>query len=464
MALQPVRVLLGGCDHRYLLVWLFLVSLLLSLLAACNLATVSPQSQSPSPSGQILIWHSYDPATDIAKSLRADLDKYQQLYPTIRVVSEYILPQEFPQRFIEQVQSGLGPDLLLNFAQTIPSLVAADVLQPVPDSIDLSPYLPKVLQRIRYQGKLYGVPWSLQTQVLCYNQQQLQPGPPPDPISPASPTAPAVTQPVAQPESASPDGAMPLTADTDPALLQPPTTLAELLQQARAGYPVGLVSNLVQTWWGTTSFGGQLLDAQGHVVPKLNGWARWLEWLQQASAVPNVMLNSNPSLLHEAFARGQLTYYVCDSTEIPQLKARLGEQLRVALLPGEPARPAQPLVSARVLLFSQSSSQAQTRLAADLAQFLTNQAQQANMVLTVPAFIPINTGVKLDLRFFPIASILVEQVKISRLMFPIDAIESVQRILQQGESLYDKVMTGTMKPSEVASELSQLLHQAFDGK
>jgi hypothetical protein len=49
-------------------------------------------------------------------------------------------------------------------------------------------------------------------------------------------------------------------------------------------------------------------------------------------------------------------------------------------------------------------------------------------------------------------------------MFPIDAIESVQRILQQGESLYDKVMTGTMKPSEVASELSQLLHQAFDGK
>jgi ABC-type glycerol-3-phosphate transport system substrate-binding protein len=459
MILQPVGGVLGTGDRRYLLLGLTLVSLLLSLLVACNPVALSPSRQSAAPSGQILLWHSYEPATEFAKLLRADIDQYQQLYPAIRVVSEYIPGPELSQHFIAQVQSGLGPDLLLNFANTIPSLVAAEVLQPIhPDSIDLAPYIPEVLERIHYRGQLYGIPWSLQTQVLCYNQRQLQPGPPPHPISSSSPTAPVE----ALSESGSLAGAMPAATATDLALLQPATTLAGLLERARAGYTVGLVSSLVQTWWGATLFGGQFLDAQGRVVPQLDGWARWLEWLKQASALPNVVFNSNRALLHEAFAQGRLTYYVCDSTEIPQFKARLGESLGVALLPGERDRPAQPPISAQVLFFNQTSGPPQTRLALDLAKFLTNQEHQGRRVLAAQAFIPANRRVELDLQLFPIESVLIKQVRTSRLVIPIEIIEPLQQILLQGESLYEKVMAGTMQPAQAAAELSQMLHQRFD--
>ena len=401
-------------DQRFCRILLLTIALLLS---ACR---TSPPETEEGLQGHLLFWHFFQGKT--AEVLNDVLDKYTQLHPKVKIVSESVPAAGISEKFIQQAQSGLGPDLMISTSYDIPLLIEAGILQQLNDyNLDLSIYLPVAIEDISYQDKFYGLPFALITQVLCYNTKKVT---------------------------------------------QPPTTLSELREEARAGRRVGLTSNFFAAFWGVQIFGGKQFDAQGRRIFERGGFAEWLEWLKQAQTDPNFILSGDQSYLRKAFAEEKLAYYVCKSDEISDLKAALGEdQLGVALLPGEADRPAGPILESYALVFNRASSPAGMKLALHLAQFLTNVEQETLLALETESGIPVNNQVSIDQRLSPIQAVLVAQSK-TAVAIPLDhydhyyIIQTTAR--EYGDLFYKRVLAGEMEPSEAAAELTQITDRALN--
>ena len=397
-------------NQRFFGILLLTIALFLS---ACR---TSPPETEEQLQGRLLIWYFVE--GKIAEVLNDVLDKYTELYPKVKIVSEYVPAAEISELFIQQAQSGLGPDLMISRSYDLPLLIEAGIVQQLNDyNPDLSIYLPVAIEDISYQDKLYGLPFALNTQVLCYNTKKVT---------------------------------------------QPPTTLPGLIEEARAGRRVGLTSNFFAAFWGVQIFGGKPFDAQGRLILDRGGFAEWLEWLKQVQADPNFILSDDQSSLSKAFAEEKLAYYVCYSDEISDLKAALGEdKLGVALLPGEAEKPAGPRLSTNALVFNRASSPAVMELALDLAQFLTNVEQQTLLALGTESGIPVNNQVRIDQRLSPIQAVLVAQSKTS-VAVPLDYDYIAEGIAREyGNLLYNKVLQGEMEPTEAAAKLTQITNRAL---
>ncbi|MFM8298982.1 MAG: extracellular solute-binding protein, partial [Microcystis aeruginosa] len=285
-------------------------------------------------------------------------------------------------------------------------------------------YNPPTLKQVSYQGKIYGIPLGSRTRVLCYNQKKLQ-------------------------------------VSTDPLLKQPPTSLEGLVERARKGYSVGMVSSFEDTFWGMAIFGGYLWDDQGRLQPRLDGWAKWLEWLKFASSQPNFILNRQREFLHDAFARGRLTYYVCNSIEIADLKNSLQDDLRVALLPQETQGKAAPILYTRVMVFNRNNSDNENRLGLALGKFLTNPEQQLQAIIQTESFIPTNRRVQIEGNLLPIESVLLQQSQ-NAVAVPLDDWEKLNQILEQGEFWYERAIAGEISSSTAAHQLTLYIQSGLD--
>jgi len=198
---------------RYCFLQLIILGLIFLTSCSPKDADKISQSQSQSVEGQILVWHSFE---DKIKDMMQDsLNDYMQIYPNVRIVSEYIPNDQLEKQFRKQVNRGLGPDFVFTASGLIPSLIQ-DNLIPVIQDFDFSGYLPTAISHVRYQGKMYGIPTSVMTQTLCYNKKKVK---------------------------------------------LPPKTLTELLQQAKMGYSVGIWSNFKD------NFGVALLPGEGNNPP-----------------------------------------------------------------------------------------------------------------------------------------------------------------------------------------------------
>ncbi len=400
----------------------YLIVLLLVLLTACSQSFLTGETeQLERLQGSLLVWHPFE--GENAKIFTDFLDEFAQVHPEIQLLSEYIPQNELSTRFIKQAKAGLGPTMVIDFSRQIPDMARAKLIQPIADNtIDLSTYFPPTLRQILYQGEIYGLPLSSRIRVLCYNQAKLKQAK--------------------------------LTDDTD--LSQPPSRLEGLIERSRKGYSVGMVSTFEDTFWGMGVFDAKFFDAQGLVKPQLEGWAKWLEWLKKANNEPNFLLIRSRDLLHEAFARGKLAYYVCNSTEIGDLKNDLKDNLRVAPLPAEPNQPATPILYTRVMMLNRSSSADETRLAMQLTQFMINPEQQLRGVIASQDFIPSNQKVRLEPQLFPIEAVLQKQSK-TALAISLDDVESLLTILQEGDILYQKAIAGDITSSQAALQLSKVV-------
>lgn len=423
-----------------------LLSTLLILTACGTTIWQQPQTEQQHVQGQLLIWHPFEDAN--AKIFNETLAEYERVHAGVRIISEYIPQAQLSQRFIKQFQSGLGPDLMVNFSSEIPALVRAKTLQTLDQTlIDPSSYTPQAVTQVYYHGHTYGVPLNGQIRVLCYNRAIVE-----QPKASTLKTGKLTnaTNPTHQTN----------TIDiNEPSLSGPPTTLQGLIQRARAGYSVGIVSTFIDTFWGIQIFSGQLYD-ENRQVPKLAGWSQWLTWLNQAANEPNVILEQQQFILHNAFAQSKLSYYICDSTEIADFKQSLKDNLGVALLPGEPGHPAGPLLYTHVLVLSRNANPVQTQLAYQLAQFLTKPEQQIKSVVQSQDFLPINQGITVDRHILPIEAVLLDQAK-TAVSIPLDDLDKIEPIIHKGETLFRKAIIGDITPTEATMQLTQVVNQKF---
>ena len=360
--------------------------------------------------GRLLLWHPFQGQE--AETLKLILDNYRALYPQVKIVSESFPEKEIAEKFTEQAQSSLGPDLMISSShlELIP-LIREGVLLNLNDyHLDLSTYLPRARLQVTLQDNLYGLPFSLSTQVLCYNKTKVE---------------------------------------------QPPQTLPEVIKEVEAERQFALTSNFVDTFWGVQVFESESDMTTRDFVFAPQVWAAWLEWLQQAKNHPDLILAEDRFTLHQAFAEGKLAYYVCKSEEISALKVTLGEdKLGITTLPGITNNPAGPPLLSRALVFNRASSSATIQVALQLARFLTNVEQQTQLAIQTESLIPVNSQVKLDRRLSPIQAILLAQSK-TAVAVSLDYLNQFERGLEYGELFYNLVLEGVITPREAALAFKQ---------
>ena len=415
-----------------MLTWLKrILSILLAawLLAAC---TTTPKvfenrnERESRLSGTIVLWQSF-PESDYKESLIAlykeifddYIRKFTKLYPQVKILTNFIAAEELVEKLEGEVEKGLGPDLIFTQHFHIFPLIKAKVLVPVDkDSIEISQFRSEALDQVLYQGKMYGVPLDLITQVLCFNKKKVK---------------------------------------------ELPETLSELMTQARAGNTVGILSRFDDTLWGTRIFGGQVLDTQGRMIlDQGGGWVRWMEWLINAKNEPKLILNEDPLILQNAFIEEQLAYNVCWSSQIPLLRESLGsDKLGVTLLPGEENQQAAPPLLVEALLFSSASSTTQNQIALKFAQFLANNQQQIDVATRLSSVIPANKNAIIDHRLFPLQGILQKQSQ-KVVVYSLDQTKKINAIINYGRDFYTRVMEGEISPEQAASQLTQTINSQFE--
>lgn len=407
-------------------IWL----IFLLLLGACGDSRgelKDTQPQQDSLQGHISLWKelpigiSETQSSEIQKIIDSRLKEFTQLNPGTKVTIKFIPSEESIAPFVKESQRGAGPNLLwVSLTSKLDQLIESGSLQTLDNySVDLSSFRPKVLQQVHYQGRLYGIPMNLETQVLCYNKDKVK---------------------------------------------QLPKTLSELIAQARAGYSVGLHSGFGEAFWGTGIFNDRLrlFDEEGRFNSG-ESWAKWMEWLKQARDEPNFFLIEEAEELQQLFVQKKLAYITCLSGWIPFLREALGQDsLGITLLPQATNRPATPPLLTDVLLFNRASSPDQTKLALKLAQFLANEEQQKKNQVALPFSIPVNINVTIDRSLYPFQAILYEQSR-SGVVLSLAQSGKLGDKLNYLDLLYHKVLGGEIAPDDAVAELNRILDKLRQG-
>ncbi len=373
--------------------------------------------------GRLLIWHPFKGKE--AETLNSILDEYGELYPKVKILSEFFPEKKISDQFRQQSQSvllpiisqsGLGPDLLISSFENLIPLIRAEALKTLDDyNLNLSSYLPRSISQVTFDDNLYGLPFALSTQVLCYNKTKVE---------------------------------------------QPLKTLPEIITEAEAKRQIALNSNFLDTLWGMQIFRSQSKSNPEYKTFDLQAWVDWLEWLRIAQENPNFILANERFALDQKFAKGKLAYYVCESEEISEMQAVLGaDKLGVTTLPGLGNKTAGPLLYTKAIVFNRYSSNSSIKLALQLASFLTNKGQQTKLALKTESLIPVNSEVKLDRTLSPIQATLYAQSK-TALAVSLDYVYEFNNADKlYGENYYNLVMAGEITPQEAALEFEQRIFE-----
>jgi len=377
---------------------------------------INQNSASKQLSGSILLWHDQTIGTD---QVQRTVNNYQQINPDVSIVIETVPKEELLKRFLRQFRAGLSPNILLTDYDLMFEFIRVNSLMAIdPKAINLSDILPTALAQVTYQGKVYGIPGAILTQVLCYNKNKVDEN-------------------------------------------QLPQTLDDVLNQAKAGYTFGIPSGFQDTFWGLQIFGGKIFDDQSRLSLKPGSWPAWMTWLQSAKTLPNIILSSSIAALEKSFLEGNLDHFVCDAGSIFHLKKTLvKDNLGVTILPGQPEHPAGPLLYTKVLVIPNNFSPHQTAISVDFARFVTNKQQQQRGAMDLGSFISPNRTIRLDKRLFPIQATLEQQAR-NAVAIPLRDIPKAEIIFPIGETLYQQILEGTISPKEGGEQLLKLSRQAL---
>jgi hypothetical protein len=129
--------------------------------------------------------------------------------------------------------------------------------------------------------------------------------------------------------------------------------------------------------------------------PRRRALGRWLVWLREANAIPELSFQIAQSQLVEELGQGQLDWTSCRSTHLARLREDLGPHLGVAPLPAGPGGLPTPLSRQRVLAFGRNSSPPQQEVAQSFARFVVTPLTQRNLALQREEVMPVIDALKL---------------------------------------------------------------------
>lgn len=382
-----------------------------------NQATGSVATATPTPalSGRITLWHSWAEADGDA--LTQILAAFQQRYPNLAVDTLFVGEDDLPQGYADAVLAGGGPDVLLSPAWWLDDMVQAGVVQPLDEQVpanELAAYWPAALAHLRRNDALYGLPTSFEVVSLYYNRALVAPE------------------------------QLPATTD---ALLA--------LAQANPQQGSGLYSSLYHLYWGLPAYGSQLLDANGRAILDQNdGAANFLTWLAALHAAPGSYVDPDYGMVLDRFKKGEFAFFVDGPWAIDELRAALGENLGVMLLPAGPAGPARPWLSADGVFLNPRATPEQQQKALAFARFVTSA--EAGAILSRTAHrLPANLAT--DLGADPLVAGFMQQAAAAQAM---PGLPEMANVWGYGGDMITKVLNGVDEAALIVAETTTLINEA----
>jgi ABC-type glycerol-3-phosphate transport system substrate-binding protein len=384
------------------------------LLVACQNIAINDQQENEIDQGHLLVWYAVNHQDQTV--LNNFITSYQAIYPHIKIIKEYIPQETIVDLFIKRAKSGLGPDVVFLWQPMLPHLIKENVIQIIPkQEFDTSIYSATTLSQVTDKKRLYGLPTSLHTSVLCYDKK---------------------------------------------AIKSIPKTISELISQSHTGTNVGLHSKLYYLLWMLGPMGGNFKYMEnGHVeLGNVNAWVKWLEMINNLQIDQNIILHDQTDILLQAFIEEKIDFYVCQTIDIPYLKEKLGDRLGVAMLPGDQEQPASPLLFTRVAVLNKESNLEQTQLALKFIKFATNQEQQTVTAASLQSFIPANKKVIIDARLAPRENILLTQSR-SSIAIPLTYLAKVNLFFEKVEPFYQQIKGGEISAIQAVDEMQKVLEE-----
>ncbi len=439
--------------------------LCLLVVSSCVNDYLGKEGEPPSDvsAGQILVWHTWE--GEAQETLHNIFVNFTALHPNVTIIDEAYLLDGFQETYIEQVQAGLGPDLIIVPSSFVHQMAGEQVIEKIhQDDVDLSNYLSTALQMLREENHILGLPLALNTSVLYYNKVLL--GPP----ATSETNNEALTSLIQNKQSTVTDtqtiGVLDdlltevMAGEVEVETFKAATDLDTLLQQANQGKVLALPSDFYGSAWGIQTFGGQLFDEEGRVTLNQGSFANWLGWLKSAQDIPYVFLNRNRDELKTLFEQGQATYYVGNTQELASLQTALSEDvLGVIRLPSQQNQAAGPFLQAEVLMLNRVSTPQSKQLALNLAKFLTNAEQQRELALAVGK-LPANNRVNIDSRVAPIVAEFIAQSK-TAVAIPLADIDKFNSLVAEGDSTVGNVLGGELSSGDAAIALTQKINDQY---
>ncbi|MCA9950494.1 MAG: extracellular solute-binding protein [Anaerolineales bacterium] len=374
--------------------------ILLFWLIGCQTSTTNDNTLN----GRITVWHKRQPPESLV--LETALNTFQEANPQVEIVSVYIPPDQFLDEFKDSAKDGLAPDLIIGSEAWLPELAEAGLIRPFePTGTILA--LERYATLTQYQGKSYGLPFSLSPQALYYSKALVE---------------------------------------------NPVTTLDDLLAAARKGDRIGFVPLFVPAYWGIEAFGEGLFDAEGNFTLAESGFVEWLTWLDDAQPIAGVIMSTDETSLRERFIQGDLHYYVAGPEELDTLRESMGDDaFGVTLLPAGPIGSAGPLLTAQLFMFYAHSTKEQSQIANALARFFASQ-QQSNLFMRELEIIPANPAVRVDPRLYPYVSGFARQARTgTALPNELDK----EQLYTAGNEAYINVLSEQVTPEEAVCTFGQ---------
>lgn len=299
------------------------------VLAGCSAGGSTEGGSDDSPS-QIVVWVDADRGT-VLKDAAAAFTKESG-------VEVKLVQKDFPkiqEEFIAQVPTGKGPDITIAAHDWLGNLVANGVVQPVELGDTAADYQPVAITAMSYDGKTYGVPYSIENIALVRNVD-------------LAPTAPATFDEMVASGTASGTEfpfLVPVGPEADPYHLYP--------FQTSFGAPV----------FGTNADGSY--NAGDLSIGNAGGEA-YAGWLAQQGAAGTLSVNLTADIAKEKFNAGASPFFITGPWNVPDM-VTAGLNISVDPIPSAGGQPAQPFVGVQGFVVS-----AKTKNALAATDFLTN--------------------------------------------------------------------------------------------
>ena len=300
------------------------------VLSGCSAAGGGAEGGPEESASEIVVWVDADRGT-VLKDAAAEFTKESG-------VKVKLVQKDFPkiqEELIAQVPTGKGPDITIAAHDWLGNLVSNGVLQPVELGDSAADYQPVAITAMSYEGKTYGVPYSIENIALVRNTALAQ---------------------------------------------SAPATFDEMVAAGKAAgtefpflVPVGPESDPYHLYPFQTSFGAPVFgtNADGSYNPEElsignAGGEAYAAWLAEQGAAGTLSVNLTGDIAKEKFNAGASPFFITGPWNVPDMTAA-GLSVAIDPIPSAGGEPAQPFVGVQGFVIS-----AKTKNALAATDFLTN--------------------------------------------------------------------------------------------
>ena len=357
------------------------------------------------------------------KRLRSFQNNLWDVVPGLRIQPALYSEAAVESELERQTFSGLGPDLVMGDARVIQELSEAKLLDTVPITPEQrNAIAPGLLERVtNSRGEVTGLPVSQYIQLACFDKRRLK---------------------------------------------EPPATLELMSKQSGEGQVFGITQNFEDLYWSMSGYkaGSALVSSlrgQQPTAEQTQNLVRWLSWLRDASYQQNVMFLRNQATLRKQLIGGQLHWISCWTSQLPQLREAMKDNLGITSLPAGPAAPATPISKLQVWGLGRNSSARQRETAVELMQFIVQPWAQKTWSLRYRTNYPVNPAAATIInRQIPgIENLYIfkgkQEIKIGDEI--VAAIDGNPRLAKTIQNIINDVIFGAKTPTKAAERLQTVL-------